>query len=235
MDKRKIDLDKLYQERFQSFEMEPSSAAASSMLKKLKWAKTMSVAKWIIGGILIATTAVTITLLSINTNEPETKNEKTEKQIITTEQITANNTTQERSESEIKTNELEPKKDKIAEEELNDELSQIDEVSEITSHQEPISEELIKQESESINNEKNASNASVEGASVVEPFETKESNLMEESNIYKLNSKYMYIEIPDIPVSFAKTDLKLNTPNRFLDSKEEKTTKNKTKAKSNSG
>lgn len=74
MDKQKIDLDKLYQERFQSFEMEPSSATSVSMLKKLKVAKTISLLKWIVGGILIAGTAFTITFLSLDFNKTEKQN-----------------------------------------------------------------------------------------------------------------------------------------------------------------
>lgn len=78
MDKQKIDLDQLYQERFQSFEMEPSTGAMTSMMQKLKWAKTISMVKWIAGGILITAAAVTITLFSINNNENELAPNNTE-------------------------------------------------------------------------------------------------------------------------------------------------------------
>lgn len=69
-----MNLEKLYQERFQSFEMEPSTGVNSLMRQKLKYVKSIQLIKWITIAVLTTTAVATITFLSLrpDENQPET-------------------------------------------------------------------------------------------------------------------------------------------------------------------
>lgn len=231
MDKQKIDLDKLYKERFQSFEMKPSSTAATSMLKKLKLAKTISMLKWIAGAVLIATTAVTITLLSFNTDKTESLNENKQEFENSTELKTPSITSQKIEESENNT-----KKEINIKKEIEEKSTQIkNEI--ITEHPQKIMlEEAKNNESNSIKENEITSEKTIETVSIQEVTKSFEFVSREETIIKKLSGKSEFLEIRETPVSFAKAGLELNSPNRFLDLENEKTPKHQqTKSIANSG
>lgn len=72
MDKQKINLDQLYQERFQSFEMEQSSDISARMQKKLRFSKSIRLIKWITIGVVIVSSALIVALYNIDNEESET-------------------------------------------------------------------------------------------------------------------------------------------------------------------
>lgn len=100
-----MDLDQLYRERFQSFEMEPSTGVNSLMKQKLKYAKSMQLIKWIAIAVLTTTAVATITFLSLRSDEnlaesilPETQSNieiLNENTISNTHQITITETNEE--------------------------------------------------------------------------------------------------------------------------------------------
>ena len=69
-----MNLEQLYQERFQSFEMEPSSGANSAMKQKIRFAKTMQLIKWIAIAVIATATLATITYFSLTTENNPTSN-----------------------------------------------------------------------------------------------------------------------------------------------------------------
>jgi hypothetical protein len=96
MDKQKMDLDQLYRERFQSFEMEPSTGVNSLMKQKLKYVKSMQLIKWIAIAVLTTTAVATITFLWLRSDESQVENilPKTQSTIETLNEKTKSNTHQ---------------------------------------------------------------------------------------------------------------------------------------------
>ena len=66
-----MNLEQLYHERFQSFEMTPSSNISQRMQSKIKFAKTLQLLKWIVIGTFIAAAAVSLTIFSLSTEKPQ--------------------------------------------------------------------------------------------------------------------------------------------------------------------
>ena len=85
MIKEKINLEQLYQERFQSFEKKPSSNTFPRMQKKIRHFKTLQLIKRIAFGALIA--AIAITLLSLFSDELQTQVNTNEYQVLTEQSI----------------------------------------------------------------------------------------------------------------------------------------------------
>lgn len=231
-----MNLDKLYQERFQSFEMEPSSGAAASMLQKLKIAKTLSMVKWIVGGILIAVTAATITLLSITSEETGTLPINIENKIESNEPNKQINST----EKSIELNNIEPKAEK--ESELNSiEINN----QETTLSQDELGEKSDESET-AVVYEKNietvqtvAETTSLDAVQLEEAVnefvQNKDALKRDRQEIAYLTGKNQYLEIPSISPVISKSNLKLNTPNRFQTSNSRKSITSKIKNQELSG
>ncbi len=64
MDKQNINIEKLYKERFQHFEVEPSSDSLLAMQQQLRYAKKVKFIKWLIGSGFVVTAVIGITFLS---------------------------------------------------------------------------------------------------------------------------------------------------------------------------
>lgn len=72
MGKQKINLEQLYQERFQSFEMKQSSDINLKMKNKIRYSKNQILFKWIAIATIITATAIALSLFNLNTTDPET-------------------------------------------------------------------------------------------------------------------------------------------------------------------
>ncbi|NOR87019.1 MAG: outer membrane beta-barrel protein [Bacteroidales bacterium] len=72
MGKQKINLEQLYQERFQSFEMKQSTDINLKMKNKIRYSKNQILYKWIAIAAVITATAIAISLFNMNTAKPET-------------------------------------------------------------------------------------------------------------------------------------------------------------------
>jgi len=66
-----MDLEQLYQERFQTFEMEPSSDTSLKMKNKISHFKAMQLIKWIVVGVVVSATIAVISFFIFNSNEPQ--------------------------------------------------------------------------------------------------------------------------------------------------------------------
>ena len=66
-----MNLEQLYQERFQSFEKKPSSDISLRMQKKISHVKTLQLIKWIAIGAVITATAVALSIFSLSSDEPK--------------------------------------------------------------------------------------------------------------------------------------------------------------------
>ena len=71
MAKQKMDLEQLYHDRFQSFEIEQSPDISLRMQKKIRHYKTLQLFKWIAIGAVIVTTAMVITIFLLYHDEPQ--------------------------------------------------------------------------------------------------------------------------------------------------------------------
>lgn len=214
MDKQKINLDQIYQERFQSFEMEQSSDISARMQKKLKYAKTMTKVKWILIGFLITATAVSITLLSIHSDKNENKPNHIEKEIIPNQKTESPNN--------IKATNNNPEKTKKKPVELNQTRESIEQAAEKPEKQSLVKTEVISKEAESnLLSETegiavhNVTGTDEETAIVKELAKTNRAESRNTEVPEWLDSRYILLEIPPDKNSIDKNSLKL-TPQKRL-------------------
>jgi len=212
MDKRKIDLDKLYQERFQSFEMEPSTATATSMLKKLKMAKTISILKWIAGGILIATSAVTITLLSLDSNKTEKQNEPIKNEIDKRNEIKPNAINQNTTKTIIKNDLNEETLELEESRNIEEKNSQIPGKTEKQSKEQMPYADVAISETEQKTSEKVSEKSFSKDELVDEQNERMKIENRKPASISFMDSKFVFLDIPETSNEFEKPNLKLKSP-----------------------
>jgi len=214
MDKRKIDLDKLYQERFQSFEMEPSSAASTSMLKKLKMAKTISILKWIVGGIIITITAVSLTLLNLDSDKTDNQEKPIKNEIDIRNNTKPTENTQNTTKTIIK-NDIDDETLKLeTSQNIDEKTPQNSKTSEKQSEKQIayLKEELAEREPEQIIPEK----TSEKSFSKVELVDKKNELVAQESgnptSISFIKNRFLFLDMPETSIEIEKSNLKLKSP-----------------------